>query len=484
MNVERDTVWLCPKGWTFANLEDIVEEVEKVNPKLNPDDEFTYVEIASIDNARQRVASPKKCLGRDAPSRARQLVKGGDTLFSTVRTYLKNIALVHEEYDGQIASTGFCVIRPHRFISNKYVFLLVQSHGFLNRLTDIQRGTSYPAVRDSDVVSQRVPVAPAPEQHRIVAKIEELFTRLDAGVEALGAVQVQLKRYRQAVLKHAFEGKLTEKWRKAHKHELEPASVLLERIRQERKKKAKEEGKKYKEPPPVDTTDLPELPEGWEWANSCSLFVWSNGKGLTKKAMKEGEHKVYGGNGVSGYHNHWLCENSSIVVGRVGAHCGNVHLAEPRSWITDNAIYSSWIADEIHLPFSAMFLLTVRLNRLSGGSGQPYVSQAILNPLAIAVPSVPEQRQIVREVERSVSLADKLEEVIRQCLSQSRRLRQSVLKLAFEGRLVPQDPTDEPADKLLERIRAEKAKMQATKPKKARTIRKKGSKEVQETFEI
>jgi len=156
--------------------------IAKLNPRETPDWDFIYLDIGSIDNSTQRITSPKKYSGGDAPSRARQIVKSGDTLFSTVRTYLKNIGIVNETYNGQIASTGFCVIRPALGISPKYIFYLVQTDSFLNPLNELQRGTSYPAVRDDDVFSQVISLCPTTEQYRIVTKIEELFTKLDAGV--------------------------------------------------------------------------------------------------------------------------------------------------------------------------------------------------------------------------------------------------------------------------------------------------------------
>ena len=101
-----------PKGWVWTPLGDIVETVEMVSPRMRPDEEFVYIDIASIDNKEQKIVQPKRYLGKEAPSRARQLIKSGDILFSTVRTYLKNIAMVSRLYDRQIASTGFTVIRP------------------------------------------------------------------------------------------------------------------------------------------------------------------------------------------------------------------------------------------------------------------------------------------------------------------------------------------------------------------------------------
>ena len=275
----EDRLSELPKGWVWTTLNEVTDYIENVNPKINPDKEFIYLDIASIDNSQQKITDPKKYFGIDAPSRARQLVKSGDILFSTVRTYLRNIAVVSKIYDGQIASTGFCVIRPLPKIQNRLIFWLVQTDDFLNPLNQLQRGTSYPAVRDSDVFPQIIPLPPLPEQHRIVAKIEELFTRLDAGVEALKKIKAQLKRYRQAVLKYAFEGKLTEEWRDANKDKIEPASALLERIREQRKKEGKG---RVEELPSVETSKLAKLPEGWEWARVGVIGRVMGGKRLPK----------------------------------------------------------------------------------------------------------------------------------------------------------------------------------------------------------
>ena len=131
-----------------------------------------------------------------------------DVLFSTVRTYLKNIALVPEIYDGQIASTGFSVLRCRDGVSPKFLFYYTLTDDFISALSNVQRGTSYPAVRDSDVREQIIPLAPFNEQKRIVAKMEELFSQLDAGIAELRRVQANLARYKASVLKAACEGRL------------------------------------------------------------------------------------------------------------------------------------------------------------------------------------------------------------------------------------------------------------------------------------
>jgi len=157
MHTATDTYDL-PQGWAWTTIDEITATITKVAPSIHPDKEFGYLDISSIDNTTYRVVEPKSYLGKDAPSRARQLVQGGDVLFSTVRTYLKNIALVPDTYDGQVGSTGFAVLRGKAGISSKYLFHFRLSDEFLADMAELQRGTSYPAVRDSDVQEHRIPL--------------------------------------------------------------------------------------------------------------------------------------------------------------------------------------------------------------------------------------------------------------------------------------------------------------------------------------
>ena len=267
-----------PNGWTWTTVGEITTPVEKVKPRERPDSEFIYLDISSINNSKNKITKPKNYIGADAPSRARQLVHANDVLFSTVRTYLKNIALVPEIYDGQIASTGFSVLRCRDRFSPKFLFYYTLTDDFISALSNLQRGTSYPAVRDSDVREQIIPLAPFNEQKRIVAKMEELFSQLDAGMAELRRVQANLARYKASVLKAACEGRLvpTEaELARVEGRDYESGEELLRRILDERKKKWEEEqrakGKdpskmNYREPEAPNTEGLPELPEGWVWA--------------------------------------------------------------------------------------------------------------------------------------------------------------------------------------------------------------------------
>ena len=212
--VRPELVEGLPVGWMIVPLADVIAPIATSDPSRLPDVEITYLDISSIDNDTNRVTEPKLVLGAGAPSRARQIVLTGDVLFSTVRPNLRAVAQAPAVTNG-IASTGFCVLRGAQSVASKYLFYFVLSEGFLDKLLPLQRGVSYPAVRSGDVVSRLIPLAPATEQTRIVEKLEELLSGLDAGVAELKAAQKKLAQYRQALLKAAVEGSLTAIWRAA-----------------------------------------------------------------------------------------------------------------------------------------------------------------------------------------------------------------------------------------------------------------------------
>ncbi|MCL4551370.1 MAG: restriction endonuclease subunit S [Bacteroidetes bacterium] len=340
--------------------------------------------------------------------------------------------------------------------TKKYFYYILQVADRSKLVT----GSAQPQVTINNAVLLDIPLPPLPEQHRIVAKLEELFTKLDVSVAELKKAKAQIKRYRQSVLKHAFEGKLTEQWRKQTSNvKGEKAEELLAKIKEERKKVL---GKKYKELPPVDTTNLPQLPDGWVWTCLGEIITVSSGNGLTSAHMKSnGSYAVYGGNGVSGYYDKYMFENRKLIIGRVGAKCGVVHITEPFSWVTDNALIVEF--NNLDMKFLFYLIHVSNLNQHSVSTAQPVISGAKIYSIMNPLPPLKEQQQIVSEIERHFSVADETEKIIDQSLKQAERLRQSILKEAFSGKLVPQDPNDEPAEKLLERIKVEREKISKTK---------------------
>jgi len=203
-----DDLPALPEGWCWVRVGDITAPVEKVLPQNKYSDQFIYLDISSIDNMKHSIVEPKRYSKSEAPSRARQLVQTNDILFSTVRTYLENVAMVPEIYDGQIASTGFSVLRPGAMVVPKFMFYYILTNSFLEPLNELQRGTSYPAVRDGDVRIQPFPLPPLGEQEAITSQLEQRLSVV-AEVEAVvAALLARSARLRQSILKQAFEGKL------------------------------------------------------------------------------------------------------------------------------------------------------------------------------------------------------------------------------------------------------------------------------------
>ena len=199
-----------PIGWESLSLGEVCLGVSKIDPLDLGRDEFKYIDIGSIDSSTNSVGSPQLLKVVDAPGRARQLVRGGDSVFSTVRPYLRNIAYVDEHLDGEIASTGFCVLRPNPSkVLPRFLRFFAISDNLLEQVLPLQRGVSYPAVRDKEVLQTRIFVPPLGEQAKIVEILEEQLSRLDAALASVHAVREKSARFRRSLLHAAFTGALT-----------------------------------------------------------------------------------------------------------------------------------------------------------------------------------------------------------------------------------------------------------------------------------
>ena len=292
-------------------------------------------------------------------------------------------------------------------------------------------------------------------------------------MEALKRVKAQLKRHRQAVLKVAMEGKLTEEWRRTHKDELEPASVLLERIKEERKKKAKAE---YKELPALDAKNLSELSEGWVWTRVRDIGDVVTGTTPTKTKQKyygsdypffkptdlnAGYYVRHSRDGLSkeGLKHARLLPEKSILVTCIGATIGKTGFIRVAG--ASNQQINALIPEfEFLLPEFIYFLFTSpQVNKSiidnSSSTTLPILNKSRFERLFIPLPPLSEQQEIVEEIERRLSVTDETEKAVEHSFKQAEKLRQSILKKAFEGKLAPQDPTDEPASVLLEKMKKE-----------------------------
>ena len=359
-------------------------------------------------------------------------------------------------------------------------------------LDSLGGGTTFKELSGADAATIRLPLAPLAEQRRIVAEIEKQFTRLDASVASLRRVQANLRRYRASVLKAACEGRLVPieaELARAEGRNYEHASVLLERILAERRALWESQPKrrgKYKEPIGPDTSDLPELPEGWTWATAVQLGEVRLGRQRSPKRATGPHMRPY----LRAANVTWDGLDLSDVkemdfdpreYETYQLRTGDILLAEASGSADEVGKPAVW-ADQIAgccfqntlirvrafptvAPYLYMHLLadarTGALGRAARGVGIHHLGAQRTESWAVALPPLAEQHRIVAEVDHRLSVIHQAESTVKANLTRAERLRQSILKQAYSGKLVPQDPNDEPASVLLERIRAEREEAEA-----------------------
>lgn len=426
--------------------------------------EFTYVDIGSIDRETKRIVEPKVLPKSKAPSRAKQRLQVGDVLVSMTRPNLNAVALIPPEYDGAIGSTGFHVLRARDALPG-YLFYTVQTPDFVDAMSRKVQGALYPAVRPRDISSYTIGVPDKTEQRRIVAEIEKQFTRLDSGVAALRRVQANLKRYRAAVLKAACEGRLVPTEAELSRKEdrsFETGEELLQRILADRRKNWN--GRyKYKEPTAPEPPSGVELPNGWTWAGFDQLAEGTKhaikagpfGSALKKSFYTPSGFKVYGqeqvikGNAYFGdyFISHERFEElkscavkpGDILVSLVGT-TGKVLILPDdcaAGIINPRLLKLSLNRANISARYIKVLLESSQTRAFfklaAHGGTMEILNLGILKSLPIALPPLAEQKRIVAEVDRRLSVIDKLETVVTANLARATLLRQSILQKAFSA---------------------------------------------------
>ena len=358
-------------------------------------------------------------------------------------------------------------------------------------------------------------VPPTNEQLRIVAKVEELLSDLDAGVAELKAAQKKLAQYRQSLLRAAVEGALTAEWRAQHSP-TETGTQLLERILTERRArweakqlaKFKEQGKappkdwqkRYSEPVQPDTTDLQELPRAWVWASLDQLVAESSYGTSVKCNYESTGTPVLRIPNVSGGSldlrdikfataDLGLGEDDPIAVGDVLVirTNGSIGLVGRAAAVVDDLPVPHYFASyllrlrctettSVHRWMLAVLTSHVGRRwveaRAASSAGQHNISLSTLLTMQIPLPPLTEQIAALSKAEDGNEAIKRQEAATGLSLKQSTAQRQNILRAAFSGQLVPQDPSDEPASVLLARIRAERAAQGAKirKPRAAKGV--------------
>jgi type I restriction enzyme S subunit len=498
-----------PDGWVKTSLDIVAEWASGGTPsRSNPkyfDGDIPWIKTGELGD--KFIYATEEHISQDAllNSSAKIFPKGSVGIAMYGATIGKLSIWGMNASTNQACAVG---IPFHDILTKEYLyyFLFSEKQGFV----DSGKGGAQPNISQSIIKSWPIPLPPLPEQKRIVAKIEELLSELDKGIESFKTAREQLKVYRQALLKHAFEGKLTAAWREANKDKLETADALLKRIQAERAERYKQQVKDWekvtkeweksakigskpgkpsqpKELPPLtaeELAELPELPESWGWvhAEEISYFITKGTTPEKKLLGTSGEIpfvKVYNLT-KSGHldftidptfvsrktHEGFLARSKvypgDVLMNIVGPPLGKVSIVPDtyNEWNINQAIArfrSPYVVNK-YLAYYLLAETTVRLitKKSKATAGQFNLTLEICRDVFIPLCCEREQVEIIKLIDEKLSEIDNLDQTISTALQQSEALRQSILKKAFSGQLVPQDPNDEPAAELLARIKAER----------------------------
>ncbi|TGE13812.1 restriction endonuclease subunit S [Hymenobacter elongatus] len=476
MNEEQE----LPQGWVLSNIGELLVNRDGERRPINSDErakrkgEFDYYGASGIIDKIDGYLfdEPLLLIGED-----------GANLLSRSTP----IAFI---------ASGKYWVNNHAHVLGAHDFITIQfAKNYINSidLAPYVTGTAQPKLNQANLNKIEIPVPPLPEQRRIVAKLEELFSRLDAGVAAVRRTQALLKRYRQSVLHAAVTGELTRAWREAHPAPTETGAALLTRIRTERRaqwesaQSAKRGGQlplsdawksKYVAPAAPEISGLPELPENWSWATFEEIservtvgfvgsmkdeYVEEGVPFLRSQNVRENKYSSLGLKYISPAFDESISksrlEPGDVVVvrsGSVGTAC-----VIPDTLLAANCSDLVIVKQPKVLPeYCAYYMNSVakaRVNAQKVGVALIHFNTQAQAAMPLSIPPVEEQAEIVAEVERRLTVLDVLSQTLTAELKRAERLRQSLLHRAFTGRLVPQDATDEPAAALLARLQAETA---------------------------
>ncbi|MEE4220979.1 restriction endonuclease subunit S [Pseudomonas viridiflava] len=385
-----------------------------------------------------------------------------------------------------------CKISPIESLYDKQLLSLVLP-GYLAAINANTPSVTVKHLSSKTIGEIGLPLPPRAEQARIVAKLEELLTDLDAGVDELKAAQKKLKQYRQSLLKSAVEGSLTAEWRAQHTP-AETGAQLLQRILTERrarweakqlakfkeqdKARPKDWQKKYPEPVQPDITDLAELPEGWVWA-TLSQAGWLD-RGRSKHRPRSAEH-LYGGpypfvqtgtirhsdtfisSVETTYSEAGLAQSRLWPIGTmcitIAANIGKTAILTMEACFPDSVVGFLPATEEVSIRYVEYFMRSIqqKLENEAPATAQKNINLEILEKVVIPIPPFREQCCIVDVLDSNFDAARENDRSIELGLKQSTAQRKNILRAAFAGHLVMQDPNDEPASVLLDRIRVARA---------------------------
>ena len=458
-----------PHGWTTATLGEIAEYIN--GRAFKPDEwEESGRPIIRIQNLTK---STNVVNYFSKPVKEKFIINDGELLISWSATLGAYI------YKGKEAVLNQHIFKVIPYIDKMFLYYLVNY--MLTILQNNVHGTGMQHITKGKFEATEIPLPPLAEQVRIVGRVEELFSRLDAGVRSLQTAQTQLEQYRQTTLKQAYTGKLTEKWRKSSAENQLSSNILLVKIEDYRKQNGIKKPRKL---PILDTSELIQIPDNWLWVQINDVTSELQYGTSTKANYDEtGLPVLRMGNiqdGKLDYTDLKYFDPSSPKVNEFLLTEGDILFNRTNSTelVGKTAIYHDSYPDSIF----ASYLIRVKTFKkfiipeiisefINSAIGKNYIAkvrsqqvgQANVNGTKLAampLPLIPynEQEKILDILDTVNSNLVNIKNEIERSTKQADFLKQSILKKAFEGKLVPQDPRDEPASVLLDRIKAQRVK--------------------------
>jgi len=505
-----------PRGWAATELGQVRVDLSRaLDPRQYPDEDFELYSVPSFADGEPEIVRGS------AIGSTKMTLTPGTVVVCKINPRINRVWVVGDRSPHKkIGSGEWIPFFPVEGVTPHFLAYYLQRDHFRNFLAARVSGVggSLMRVRPTTLDEYPLPIPSVSEQQRIVEAIESYLTQLDNAGALLERVEQNLKRYRASVLKAAVEGRLVPTEAELARREgrsYEPASGLLKRILAERKtrwiedaaekacaraeEKAHKAGqpwaatdnaatlekerakaaKQYKEPTAPDTTNLPELPEGWYWASIGVCFpveigatprrdvpeYWSGGiswvsSGEVAFCRIRTTRESISPEGLANTSTH-LNPAGTVLIGMIGEGRtrGQVAILDTPACNNQNAA-AIWVGATDCVPEYVYYYLMSQYEqtrRRGSGGNQPALNKARVQAIPLPLPPADEQRRIAERIEVLFEVAELGDAEVRHASGRGTRLRQSILKWAFEGKLVDQDPNDEPASLLLDRIRSERA---------------------------
>jgi type I restriction enzyme S subunit len=493
-----------PEGWAKTKLEDIARDVTYgYTAKSNrTSGGAKMLRITDIQDNRVDWSQVPFC-AISAPDKAKYLLKKWDLVFARTGATVGKSFLIRDDVSDSVFASYLIRVRCLEQEMTRYLSYFFNSPAYWDQITDFSAGIGQPNVNGSKLKGLSIPIAPLAEQKRIADKLEAVLGRVDACRARLDRVPALLKRFRQSVLAAATSGKLTEEWREENPPD-KAGEPLLNMVLKHRDAAWKKSGKKgaCPEAPKSAVSELHDLPVGWSWIPLGVIGVnpldtvqtGPFGAQLHKEEfVSKGVPVVAVGNltgmGFTERGLYFITEKKAsdlsrydiqagdVLFARSGATLGKVCVTPPdaKDWRMTGHILRARLNRTYLLPEFCVFALrgdpAVTLQVFGGvqGSTRPGYNTTLLESIQLPVPPLPEQQEIVRRVEDLFAFGDRIEARLATAQKTVERLTPATLAKAFRGELAPQDPNDEPASALLERL---KSAQPIAKPAKAKRTKR------------